>query len=84
MSHDVLLRIEANKQAALQRRRAAEALQQRDGGASPISTSQAHPVSLQSTVQLQPAVAPADASETRQPAKRHWGLLGAVADDEDD
>ena len=84
---DVLARIEANKQAALQRRRAAEAAasSERCWELQPASASHVQAVTHQCTsVQLQQASAQNGGSETRQPAKRHWVSLGAVADDQDD
>jgi hypothetical protein len=85
---DVLARIEANKQAALQRRRAAEnaaKLQRRDGDDVHAILPTAIDLDRQPTNYHIPQsfAQHSGANECRQPAKRHFGALGAVADEDD-
>ena len=86
---EVLLRIEANKQAALQRRKAAEDaanLQRQDESATHASL-QAHGLESgrpPAGDQLPPSVVQSDINEPRRSVKRYWGVLGAVPDDEND
>jgi hypothetical protein len=89
----VLARIEANKQAALQRRKAAEGaanLQRQNESAvaraitgalvTLANDSGCSPVACV----LPPSVAQSDANQVKRSIKRHWGALGAVSDDGDD
>ena len=84
---DVLARIEANKQAALQRRRAAEdfaKLHQQDGGGSHAVLPDALELGRQPALdQPLQSVLQSGANERKQSAKRHWGSLGAVADEDE-
>jgi hypothetical protein len=73
----VLARIEANKQAAMQRRRAAEDAANLQRQCESVAGTSAE------TVQHalgQPAAQPS-ANQVRLSAKRHWGAVGAVSDD---
>lgn len=86
---EVLLRIEANKQAALQRRKAAEDaanLQRQDESATHASLQARGHDSARPPAgdQQPPSVVQSDTNEPRRSVKRHWGVLGAVPDDEDD
>jgi hypothetical protein len=86
---EVLLRIEANRQAALQRRKAAEDaanLQRQDESATHASLEARGHDSARPPAgdQQPPSVSQSDTNEPRRSVKRHWGVLGAVPDDEDD
>ncbi len=88
----VLARIEANKQAALQKRKAAEdaANAQRLNESVAISANGAlvtlpHDSGRPPSVNvLPPSLEQSGANQTNRTLKRHWGALGAVSDDGDD
>ena len=88
----VLARIEANKQAALQKRKAAEdaANAQRLNESVAISANGArvtlpHDSGRPPSVNvLPPSLEQSGANQTKRTLKRHWGALGAVSDDGDD
>jgi hypothetical protein len=80
----VLARIEANKQAAMQRRKAAEnaaSLQLHGEGCFDPGANQQHPSAAN---QQHPSAATVAAEVVKVSVKRHWGTLGAVSDDCDD
>jgi hypothetical protein len=86
----VLARIEANKQAALQKRKAAEDAAQRLNESVAISANctlvtlphdSGRPPSVDV---LPPSLEQSGANQTKRTFKRHWGALGAVSDDGDD
>jgi hypothetical protein len=88
----VLARIEANKQAALQRRKAAEdAADIKRPNESGVRSANGALVTLShdsgrspAASVLLPSLEQSDANQTKCPIKRHWGALGAVSDDGDD
>jgi hypothetical protein len=79
---EVLARIEANKQAAMQRRKAAEcaANLQRHGEGTALASARFAPAAIEQC----PSAATAAAEGVKVAVKRHWGALGAVSDDCDD
>lgn len=85
----LLARIEASKQAALQRRKAAEAASavqvQSESGSFAAAAAAPHDAVRPPAVEVLPPFAAApDAKEVWRSAKRHWGELGAVSDDGND
>ncbi len=84
LSPAVLARIEANKHAAIQKRKAAESaasLQRHDDTAA-ASARSAPAAGAPSASEQHPCAAPA--VKVAVSVKRHWGALGAVSDDCDD
>ncbi len=88
LSAAVLERIEMNKQAALQRRKAAENAaksQRQNECVTSVAAAAPHDAGFQSaSAVLQPSAIISDANQLKRSTKRHWITLGAVSDDGND